>query len=267
MVLTQVGSAQTNFAGFTLFDNPPITGSADELMGPMLLIGEVNSAGFPPIGLARARLIIQLPSLLANSQLSHATLGLYLESNTGNSGNTTFGSLSLYHNFQPNSVALNTDDYADTNYVLVTNSVVTPDSPTRQYYEMDVTAQIAKDYAADGATPISDFRFEVDGLQYTGGTHYYQFYFAGGPYPVYPGYLNLSFTTKNCPMLSCVLQNTSSQMALSWLTNYEKFVLTTADSPSAQGWTTVTNQPVVTNGQFRVTIDATLTHQFFRLQQ
>lgn len=266
-LVTELGHAQTNFLGFTLVDNPPITGSADELTGPMLLAGEVNAAGFPPVGLARARLIVQLPPLPANSPLSHATLGLYLLSNTGNSGNATFGPLSLYHNFKPNSVALSTEDYADTNYVLVTNSVVTPDSPAGQYYEADVTAQVAKDYAADGAAPVSDFRFEVDGLQYTGGTHYYQFYFAGVPYTVHPVYLNITVSAPNFPVLSFGFQNTLSKLALSWPTNYDSYILKSADSPNAQSWTTVTNQPVVANGQFRVTIDANLTRQFFRLQQ
>jgi hypothetical protein len=71
--------------------------------------------------------------------------------------------------------------------------VVTPNSPTGRYYDIDVTAQVAKDYASDGATPFSDFRFQVDGLQFTGASHFYQFYFAGGPFPAYPGYLTLQF--------------------------------------------------------------------------
>jgi hypothetical protein len=186
--------AQTNFQAFSLFDTPPITGTADSLTGG-LEIGEINTVGFPLAGLARAELITQLPQMPASSSVASATLSLYLDYNTGATGNSTFGALSIYHDVQHDSFTFNTTDYSDPDYALVTSSFVTPASPAGQYYSIDVTDQISQDYAHDGPNAIAAFRFQVDGIQYQGGLHEYEFYFASSPFAASPAQLNVQFTT------------------------------------------------------------------------
>jgi hypothetical protein len=214
-----------------------------------------------------------LPPIPPGGQIAGATLRLYLESSTGNAGNASFGSLSLYHcpHLPHPGITVSLTDYADTNYVLVTNSVVAPNSPTGQYYEIDVAAHVAKayEYASDGGSAVSDFRFQVDGLQYMGGSHYYEFGPLGG---THPPQLLLVFSSGPGipirPLLSLDFQRANSTFVLSWPTNYADFVLESANSPTAQTWETVTNQPQTSNGQFRVGVEvATTAQRLFRLHQ
>jgi hypothetical protein len=235
-----------------------------------LVIGELNGSRYPIQGLSRAKLLmLGLPTIPSGSQFGSATLRLYLQSNTGNAGNTTFGSLSLYHYLHLTypQITISLTDYADTNYVLVTNSVVTPTTPTGQYYDIDVTAQVAKDYE-DGAAPVLDFRFQVDGLQFMGTSHYYEFDSGGGGHPpqlllMFSGGPSIPIR----PLLSLDFQRANSALVLSWPTNYAHFVLESADSPLAPTWTAVTNETAIIDGQFAFTIFTTKAAQFFRLHQ
>ena len=258
--------AQTNVYGVILIDSPPIDGKVDLLMGG-LTIGQQNEPGFFGNGLCRARLVVQLPPMPPSSQLAAATLSLYLEHNTGSAGNPTFGPLSLYHNFHPNSVQISDTDYADTNYLLVTSSVIAPASPPGQYYDFDVTAQVTQDYASDGPTPVSDFRFQVDGLAFIGGSHFYEFYFAQSENAVYPVRLNLQFlTAAPPPTLSLSLQTTPPLLKLHWPDSASDYILESANSVTST-WSAVTNRPTICDGECQVSLEAAQTQQFFRLHR
>lgn len=251
-----------------LTDLVPIDGNADAATGTGLVVGELNESSIQ--GLSRAEVLMMgLPPIPPGEQFAAATLRLYLLSNTGNAGNASFGPLSLYccpHLPNPN-ITVSLTDYADTNFVLVTNSVVTPTSPTGQYYEIDVTAQVAKSYEySSEVSPVADFRLQVDGLQYSGGNHYYEFDAVSGNYRpelLVAFSLNQGFPVN--PQLD--FQRVNSTFVASWPTNYIGFVLESADSMAARTWETVTNQPVVINGQFQVTVKAAATQRFFRLHQ
>ena len=188
-----------------------------------LIVGEVAS-GYPVTGLSRGRCGMQLPPQPPGSKLVKATLSLYLYGSTGSNGNATFGPLSLYHNSKPDSVISVSDkDYADTKYLLVTSAVVTPSSSAGRYYDVDVTPQIAGDYALGGVTPCPDFRLQVDGLQFLGGLHYYDF--AANPF--YPIHLDLRFQ----PILGCATQNPPGTLVLSWATNFGNYTATIRQHP------------------------------------
>ena len=254
----------------TLSDVIPVDGNADELSGTDLVIGEVSKSRYPIQGLSRAELLMMgLPPIPTNGQFAGATLRLYLKGNTGNVGNASFGALSLYHcpHLPHPNITVSLADYADTNFVLATNSVVAPNSPTGQYYEIDVTAQISKSYElATDSEPVSDFRFQVDGLQYTGGSHYYEFDPAGGNYP--PQLMVLFSLGPSIPVRPALgIQRVNSTVIFAWSTNYTGFVLESANSPFFQTWKTLTNQPITINDQFQVSIEAAAAQQFFRLHQ
>jgi hypothetical protein len=80
-----------------------------------------------------------------------------------------------------------------------------------------------------------------------------------------------SITLRNSrirPLLSLDFQRANSTVVLSWPTNYADFVLESANSPTAQTWEMVTNQPQISDDQFRVSVEAVTTAQrFFRLHQ
>jgi hypothetical protein len=256
--------AGQTFKACTLIDTVPLDGIADVLLIPNFTIGELNGTSEPYRGLSRARLAVQLPPIPSGTKFATATLRLYLQGNSSNAGNASFGPLSLYHNFKPNFLEFRDTDYADTNYVLVTNSVVDPASPTGQYYEMDVSVQVAKDFASDGATPISDFRFQVDGLQYVGGYHCYDFDSVGS----HPPQLLLLWAgpaVPITPLLSMDFPGASSTLSLTWPTNFSGFVLESASIPTAQTWNAVTNLPVIHLDQFQVGVQTSETQRFFRL--
>jgi hypothetical protein len=257
---------QTNFLGVTLTDALPIDGKGNCVDAPSLAVGETAPGAFCT-GLARAELIIQLPPIPRGAGLGRATLGLYLQENTGSNGNPTFGAVSLYHNWKPNSYSLDASDYEDTNFVFVTN-VLTPGSPTGSYYEMDVTDQIAKDYASDGATPWSNFRFQVDGLQYRGTGNHYAFSLTGAS-GNQPGYLNYLLVTGTNgpyrPQLQ-VIRESLGQVQLTWPRAAASFVLETSAS-LAGGWSEVTNEPMLVSGTFGVDLPASADRMFFRLRQ
>jgi hypothetical protein len=254
----QISRAQIYFNAFALVDAPPINGIVDQMIAPEFAIGE-RAEEWPLLGgLLRVRLNVQLPVAPANSRLAQATLSLFLQQNSGNSGNATFGPLSLYHNFR--SLGISEADYADTNFVLVSSSVVTPNSPAGIYYDVDVTAQISKDYDSDGATAFSDFRFQIDGLQFTDSSHLYRFGLSTSPSP---SRLLLTFS----PTLSFGFDRATKVLSLSWSTNFSDYKLLSAQNIDATDWTIVTNHSVITNGLFRVEIAPTNGWGFFRLRR
>ena len=172
--------AQPTFNVFSIIDNPPITGIGDSIQSGFI-VGEMpNGFGFTG-GLYRSELIIQLPPLPPNRKLSSAVLSLYLGYAAVTNGNVAFGPISVYHDFSHNSVSFDSADYSANSYVLVTNSFIKPGTPSGQYYSLDVTTQVSKDYAYDGSPPVSAFRLQVDGLQYEASYHYYEFYYFAHP--------------------------------------------------------------------------------------
>ena len=57
------------------------------------------------------------------------------------------------------------------------------------------------------------------------------------------------------------------QVQLSWITNFDGYALESATSLPAPAWTTVTNVPAATNGQFAVTVRVSDSQSFFRLHK
>jgi trimeric autotransporter adhesin len=57
-----------------------------------------------------------------------------------------------------------------------------------------------------------------------------------------------------------------AHLRVSWSTNYAGYTLQSALTPKATGWTTVTNEPVISNGEFGVEIETTAVRRFFRLK-
>ena len=255
--------AQPNYWGFALVDNPPLDGQSICVSGPSLTTGEFNN-GPGCAGVSRCELIVELPKAPQGSGLGYARLSLYLEYNSGTNGNATFGPLSMYHNWHPNAFGLSDTDYSDTNFVFVTN-VLSPDSVSGRYYDIDVTAQVAKDYACDGATPFSNFRFQVNGLQYSGGSHAYSFYFAGGG-GAYRARLSVGFLTPYQPMLE-TSKTDADHAEFRWPIEASGFCLEGNDLLTPTGWTTVTNEPVLAGDRFKVNLQTKPGHWFFRLRQ
>jgi hypothetical protein len=107
----------------------------------------------------------------------------------------------------------------------------------------------------------------VDGLNYTGGSHFYQFYFAF-EYPAYPVYLNLVVAMPIAlPPSFGLFRVTPSSAIVHWPTNATDYTLETADSLLAPTWTAVTNETATIGDQFAFTIYTTKAAQFFRLHQ
>jgi len=264
MTLVWRVSAQTNEAAFSLFDAPPIDGVGDSLTGGFT-IGEVNQTGFPFAGLSRAELIIQLPAMPPGASLNSATLSVYLEQSSDTNGNPTFGPLSVYHNPQHTTFAFNTTDYADTNFVLVTNSFVAPGAPGGRYYSLDVTPQVAQDYTNGASPPVATFRFQVDGLQYRGGTHWYNFYFADPRIATYPVQLTVSFAVPLRPVLSGYQQIEPPAFVLHWPANAGNFNLESADTMTGPVWNPVGAIPLVLSNENWVAVPIDGNQKFFRL--
>lgn len=258
--------AQTNFSAWCLIDTPPITGTtgAADTLASGLTIGEVNDPGYFLNGLYRSELNIQLPPEPANTFLSSASLALYLEQNTGTTnGNGTFGPVQVYHE-STNQFFVSDSDYSDGSFSYVA-ALVNPTSPTGRYYSIDVTHQIAADYARDFASTYAKFRLQVDGLQYIGGTtHSYQFYFSSIS-PAYPAVLDLKF--EPLPELSLLTNTASSTLRLLWPTNFGDFVLESTVCLTNPAWSSMTNTPAVIGDHFGVDIEITLPQRFFRLHR
>jgi hypothetical protein len=252
--------AQPTFTVYSIIDNPPITGSGDTIQSGFV-VGELSSPSISMSGLYRSELIIQLPPLPPNSKLSSASLSLYLSYNSGTNGNASFGPISVYHNYAHNSLTFNSLDYSDPGFVLVTNSFIRPDSPSGQYYSLDVTAQLAEDYAHDGSAPFAAFRLQVDGLQYQASDHYYEFY-----YWSYPDQLTLQFTQLPPPTLTYGVNSSDHSLTLTWPAGASNFVLECADSLNATNWTAITNTYIL-NGQIGTIAPRSEPQQFFRLRQ
>lgn len=254
-----IAGAQTNMIGVSIGDIVPVDGVGDDLVGPLLVAGEVDGSWGPSRGLYRSELLVQLPALPPACSLASAQLNLYLEENSG-----TPGSLNVYHNLSHNSISLDTADYSDPAYALV-GPLVTSNSPARQYYSIDVTSQVAKDY--ETSSPVAAFRLQVDGLNYTGGSHYYRFYFAS-QYPAYPVCLNLALVIPAAlPPAFGLFQVTPSSAIVHWPTNATDYKLESADSLLAPTWTAVTNETATIGDQFAFTVYTTKAAQFFRLRQ
>ena len=219
-----------------------------------------NGFGFTG-GLYRSELIIQLPPLPPNRKLSSAVLSLYLGYAAVTNGNVAFGPISVYHDFSHNSVSFDSADYSANSYVLVTNSFIKPGTPSGQYYSLDVTTQVSKDYAYDGSPPVSAFRLQVDGLQYDASYHYYEFY-----YFAHPNQLVLQFEPEPPPMLACRVNSADGGIILSWPAVASHFILEAAESVDATHWTEITNTYIL-NGQIEAAVRTLQPQQFFRLRQ
>ena len=257
--LVSATRAQPVFSVFSIIDNPPITGAGDSVQSGFI-VGELpNEYGFTG-GLYRSELIIQLPPLPANSKLSSAILSLYLGYASGTNGNASYGPISVYHDYSHNLVAFDSADYNATGFVLVTNAFIKPGASPGQYYPLEVTAQVAKDYAYDGSMPVSAFRFQVDGLQYDASYHYYEFYGYA-----YPNQLALQFTSLLSPVLACRINASDHSLTLSWPAEASDYGLEAAESLDALHWTEVTNASIL-NGQFEATVPSSQPQQFFRLR-
>jgi hypothetical protein len=251
--------AQTNMIGVSIGDIVPVDGVGDNMYIPLLVAGEADGSWGPSRGLYRSELLIQLPALPPACSLASAQLNLYLEENSG-----TPGLLNVYHNLSRNSISLDSADYSDPAYSLV-GALVTSNSPAGHYYAIDVTSQVAKDY--ETSSPVAAFRLQVDGLNYTGGSHYYRFFFAS-QYPAYPIYLNLVIAMPTAlPPSFGLFRVTPSSAIVHWPTNATDYTLESADSPLAPTWTAVTNETATIGDQFAFTIFTTKAAQFFRIHQ
>ena len=256
--------AQTDTLGFAIGDTSPVDGAGDTLDAPLLIAGEVHGGGGPPDGLYRSELFIQLPARSPAATLNSATLNLYLEDNAAFAGDSTLGTLSIYHDPSRNSQNVNTTDYSDPGYIKI-GTFATSNSPPGQYYSFDVTSQIAKDY--QNGSSVAAFRFQVDGLAFTGVSRYYRFYYTTCDCAVYPVYLNLSFTAPIAfPPGFGLFQLFGTSAVVHWPTNAANYQLETTGSLSSTQWNAVTNQPFVIGDQFGVFVQTTNTAQFFRLQ-
>ena len=263
--------AQTNSAVFSLVDTPPINGQGDSAESGFM-VGELVNA--PLSGLFRSELLIPLPTMPANSQLTSAVLSLNFAGSSGTNGNSTFGPLSVYYSSSHNTLTFNTTDYSSSDFVLVTNSFLTPDSPPATY-NLDVTRQVATNYAISGASQFLALRFQVDGLQYQGGNHYYGFndFVQANPFPqfpiYYPAQLTLQFSQLPSPSISCLLNQNLGLLFLHWPVVANNYVLESAVKLNSASWNTVTNSPLTytNNNEIYVGVAPTNNQCFFRLRQ
>ena len=68
-------------------------------------------------------------------------------------------------------------------------------------------------------------------------------------------------------MLAIAMQPATMQPLVTWPGSLSNYQLQSRNALTTQGWTTVTNTPVLTNGQNTVTFPRTPAPQFFRLQR
>ena len=222
--------AQTNSAVLSLVDTPPINGQGDSVESGFM-VGELINA--PLSGLFPSELLIPLPAMPTNSRLTSAVLSLNFSGSSGTNGNSTFGSLSVYYSFSHNTLTFDTADYSASDFVLVTNAFLRPNSPSA-IYNMDVTPQVASNYAMSSAPQFLALRFQVDGLQYQGGNHYYQFINFERDYPFpqspefYPAQLTLQFSQLSSPSISCILNQNLGLFFLHWPVTASNYVLVSA---------------------------------------
>ena len=211
------------------------------------MVGELVDT--PLSGLFRSELLLPLPTMPTNSQLASAVLSLNLASSSGTNGNSTFGPLSVYYSSSHNTLTFNTADYSSSDFVLVTNSFLTPGSPPA-IYNLDVTRQAAANFAVNRASQFIAFRFQVDGLQYQGGNHYYGFNNFEQTYPFpqrpvfYPAQLTLQFSQLPPPLISCFLEPSDGLFILHWPAAAGNYVLESADELGSTSWNPVTNAPL-----------------------
>jgi len=228
----------------------------------------------PLSGLFRSELLVPLPMMPTNSQLTSAVLGLNFAGSSGTNGNSTFGPLSVYYSSSHNTLTFNTTDYSSSDFVLVTNSFLTPDSPPA-IYNLDVTRQVATNYAINSGSQFLAFRFQVDGLQYQGGNHYYEFsdFVQDNPFPQFPTYypaqLTLQFSQLSSPSISCLLNQSLGLLFLHWPVVASNYVLESANTLDSASWNTVTNSPLTytNNNEIYVGVAPTNNQCFFRLRQ
>jgi hypothetical protein len=201
-------------------------------------------------------------------------LGLKLGYNSGTNSNSTFGPLSVYYSSSHNTLTFNTTDYSSADFVLVTNSFITPTSPPAIYY-LDVTRHVATNYAVNGASALLAFRFQVDGLQYQGGNHYYEFddFYEARPFPQFPVYypaqLTLQFSQLPAPSISCYVDRNLGLLFFHWPAGAGNYVLESAGLMNSISWNRVTNSPqtYTTNNEIYVGVAPTNGQCFFRLHQ
>jgi len=263
--------AQTNSAVLSLVDTPPITGQGDSLESGFMVGEQVNA---PLSGLFRSELLIPLPTMPTNSQLKSAVLSINFAGSSGTNGNSTFGPLSVYYSSNHNTLTFNTTDYASSDFVLVTNSFLTTDSPPG-IYNLDVTHQVATNYAINGTAQFLALRFQVDGLQFQGGNHYYRFsdFVQAAPFPqfpiYYPAQLTLQFSQLPSPSLSCVLNTHLGLLFLHWPVVASNYVLEAAATLDSARWDTITNSRLTytNNNEIYVGVAPTNNQCFFRLRQ
>ena len=80
--------------------------------------------------------------------------------------------ISVWHSSSDNALAPAASDYEDPGYVDTLGDIVPPiDAVTNPfglglYYDLDVTALVLGDYAADGSNPLSAFRLQMDGASF-----------------------------------------------------------------------------------------------------
>ena len=190
-----VAGADLQVVPVTVYDEAPyIDGIADGLTLPLFDVGERD---YPPNdsplanSLVKSALWITLPPLPSGMRLESATLRVYLEYIYATGPHATFGPVQVDHSIIQNDI-YDTHIYGGTDFSRI-GTLVTPTSPVQTFYEMNVTSQVATDYALEGTNAHSLFRFQIDGLQYAEDNvpHFYRFAqpaVFGGPQ------LNLAFT-------------------------------------------------------------------------
>lgn len=263
--------AQTNSAVLSLVDTPPINGQGDSAESGFM-VGELVNA--PLSGLFRSELLVPLPTMPTNSRLMSAVLSLNFAGSSGTNGNSTFGALSVYYSSSHNTLTFDTADYSSSDFGLVTNSFLTPNSPSA-IYNLDVTRQVTTNYAISSASQFLAIRFQVDGLQYQGGNHYYRFnnFVQDYPFPqrsvFYPAQLTLQFSQLPSPSISCVLNQSLGLLFLHWPVTASNYVLVSADTLDSASWNAVTNSPLTytNNNEIYVGIAPTNNQCLFRLRQ
>jgi hypothetical protein len=157
---------------------------------------------------------------------------------------------------------------------LVTNSFLTPGSPAAAC-NLDVTRQVTANYAINGNSHNLAFRFQVDGLAYEGGNHYYQFnqFMQLNPFPqiptYYPTQLTLQFGQLPSPSISFLLDKHLGLLFLHWPVMAGNYVLESAGMLDSASWSTITNSPqtYTSNNEIYVGIAPTNNQCFFRLRQ
>ena len=263
--------AQTNSAVLALVDTPPINGQGDA-MESGFMVGELVNA--PLSGLFRSELLISLPAVPTNSELTSAVLSLDFAGSSGTNGNSTFGSLSVYYSLSHNTLTFDAADYSSSDFVLVTNTFLTPDSPPG-IYSLDITRQVAANYVIHGASQFFALRFQVDALQYQEGNHYYEFndFVQVNPLPqpavFYPAQLALQFNQLPSPSISCLLDQNLGLLFLYWPVVASNYLLESADTVDSASWNTVTNAPLTytNNNEIYVGVVPMNSRCFFRLRQ